>query len=239
MGGLGNVQVVGQDFDEQVGSSAMLPESAALGGASAAKGGMLVTVIAFAAVDLVPWGDRALADDDDGCQPGEECVVVVGERVDCPTHWTCSDGEPSFLSADCWREITAMQDARVSGEFREPRANGPHKGTDFAVPDGTAVYALKDGVVREARGDLPSGDSSTTMGNYVIIDYDDGTVGRYLHLQAVSVETGWGVGAGEQIAESNSTGRGITGPHLHYDFEFEDEEGWTYGDVKLEHMSCG
>ena len=93
-------------------------------------------------------------------------------------------------------------------------------------------------MVRDARGDLSPGDSSTSMGNYVIIDYDDGTVGRYLHLQEVSVEAGWGVGAGEQIAESNETGR-TEGAHLHYDFQFQDEEGWTYGDFTLEHMRCG
>ena len=87
-------------------------------------------------------------------------------------------------------------------------------------------------------GNLPVDDVSTTMGNYVIIDYDDGTVGRYLHLKSVSVQAGWGVAAGDNIGESNATGRGITGPHLHYDFRFEDEEGWAYGDFALEHDRC-
>ena len=84
---------------------------------------------------------------------------------------------------------------------------------------------------------LPEGDRTTTTGNYVIIDYDDGSVGRYLHLLTVSVEAGWGVGAGDQIGTSNATGSTITGAHLHYDHH-EDRDRNDPGDPAVEHGSC-
>ena len=110
-------------------------------------------------------------------------------------------------------------------------------GIDISVPTGTAVYAAKDGVVREIRRDLPEGDRTTTAGNYVTIDYDDGSVGRYLHLLTVSVEAGWGVGSGDQIGTSNATGSTITGPHLHYDHH-EDRARREPEDPEVEHGNC-
>ncbi len=174
---------------------------------------------------------------DEDCPPGVECDRVVERRITREEGWICSDGRPPNLALNCWRDITPIRDARVSGAFWEPRDGRPHKGTDLAVPNGTPVHALKDGQVRSARGDLPRGDSSTSMGNYVIIDYDDGTVGRYLHLLSVFVEGGWSVAAGDKIAESNQTGR-TDGVHLHYDFAYRDDDGEHYGDVALEHPDC-
>ena len=195
--------------------------------------GLLLAVVVVLSGTTLP---AASATDED-CPPGAECVRVVGQRITCEDGWICSDGAPPNLALNCWRDITPIRDARVSGAFWEPRDGRPHKGTDLAVPNGTPVHALKDGQVRSARGDLPRGDSSTSMGNYVIIDYDDGTVGRYFHLLSVFVEGGWSVAAGDKIAESNQTGR-TDGVHLHYDFAYRDDDGEHYGDVALEHPDC-
>ena len=134
----------------------------------------------------------------------------------------------------CWRDLTAMPGARVSGPFNEPRASGPHKGLDIAVPTGTAVYAARSGVVDRVRSSeeaIPENNASerakdiekkaTYTGNYVRIVYDDGASGRYLHLKqnSVFVKPGQRVSAGDKIAESNRTGKNITGAHLHYDHE--------------------
>ena len=63
-------------------------------------------------------------------------------------------------------------------------------------------------------------DQSTVMpanGNFVRINYDDGTQGVYLHMQHRErvVFADDRVGAGDLIGYSNDTGRS-EGPHLHY-----------------------
>ena len=138
----------------------------------------------------------------------------------------------------CWENLTAIPGARVSGKFGEPRDKGPHRGLDLAVPTGTAVFAARSGVVLEARSKerpVPPDDdeseeaneirkNATSTGNFVKIKYEDGDVGRYLHLKqgAVEVKRGQKMSAGSYIAQSNATGRGITGPHLHYDHAVGD-----------------
>ncbi len=133
----------------------------------------------------------------------------------------------------CWTDLTAMPGARVSGKFGEKRERGPHKGLDIAVPTGTPVYAVRSGVVSGVRtGELPlpegSGEgpaarrlreNATSTGNYVFIKYDNGDVGRYLHLKVNSIKlrSGDRVSQGATIGQSNKTGKDITGSHLHYD----------------------
>lgn len=141
-----------------------------------------------------------------------------------------------MLSIDCWRELTALREARMSGTHAEHLARRS-VGIDIAVPTGTPIHAAKDGVVHDLHRGLPEGDRTTTRGNYVTIDYDDGSVGRYLHLLKVTVEVGWGVEAGDRIGESNATGSTIGGAHLHYDHH-EDRARREPGDPAVEHANC-
>ena len=167
--------------------------------------------------------------------PHDDDVVVVGTPVNCPDGATCSDQAPEFLSIDCWRDLTAVPDARMSDSHAEHVARNS-VGIDIAVVTGTPIYAAKDGEVRDLEGDLPEGDRSTSRGNFVTIDYDDGSQGRYLHLLSIEVEKGWGVAAGDLIGYSNDTGRS-TGPHLHYDHH-EDQRRQEPGDPAGEHGNC-
>ena len=132
---------------------------------------------------------------------------------------------------ECWKNLTANPKAPVSGKFGEQRDRGPHKGLDIEVVTGTTVYTVRGGTVLETRKSEapmpPKNDNSpeaqkirqnaTSTGNYVRIQHDDGTVGRFLHLKknAVWVSQGQRVSAGQSIGQSNATGIGITGPHLH------------------------
>ena len=140
-----------------------------------------------------------------------------------------------MLSLDCWRDLTAMREARMSDSHAEHVGRGS-VGIDIAVVTGTAIHAAKDGVVLELQDDLPEGDRSTSRGNYIIIDYDDGSQGRYLHLLSVEVGVGWGVAAGDLIGYSNDTGRS-SGPHLHYDHH-EDRRRQEPEDPAVEHGNC-
>jgi hypothetical protein len=86
-----------------------------------------------------------------------------------------------------------------------------HEGVDFAVPQGTPVYAAADGVVTGAR---PNGG----YGNWIRIDHADGAATVYGHLSrfAPRLKPGASVVRGELVGFSGNTGRS-TGPHLHFE----------------------
>lgn len=86
-----------------------------------------------------------------------------------------------------------------------------HKGTDFAAPTGTPVYAAGSGVVEKA---APWG----TYGNYVRIRHNSTYSTAYGHLSryASGVKAGTRVRQGQVIGYVGATG-GATGPHLHYE----------------------
>lgn len=84
-----------------------------------------------------------------------------------------------------------------------------HKGVDWAVPTGTAVYASCGGTV--AKAGWGSG-----YGYVVYINHEDGRQTRYGHLSKVLVKAGQTVKQGEKIALSGNTGVS-TGSHLHFE----------------------
>jgi murein DD-endopeptidase MepM/ murein hydrolase activator NlpD len=91
---------------------------------------------------------------------------------------------------------------------------------DFALPDGTPVYAAREGVVINVRHDAFQGGASAAMldqANVVDILHGDGTIAMYAHLHwdSIRVHIGQHVGRGEYLANSGSTGFS-TGPHLHF-----------------------
>lgn len=139
-------------------------------------------------------------------------MVVEGERTT-----TRRALAPWETTADCWRFLTDQYTARVSRTHRQHLDTDSGGGLDIAVIDGTPVYAAKSGVVNDTFDEWNATNSST-LGNFVRIDHDDGTQGVFLHLQSVAkgLNPGDRVVAGDMIGLSNSTGKKITGPHLHY-----------------------
>ena len=100
-----------------------------------------------------------------------------------------------------------------------------HKGSsrfaiDFAMPEGTKVYAAREGVVVKTKSDSNSGGFDRKFskdGNYVTIAHSDGTFATYYHLKhrGVVVKVGQKVEKGAHIGYSGSTGY-ASGPHLHF-----------------------
>lgn len=88
-------------------------------------------------------------------------------------------------------------------------ASSYHKGIDWSVPTGTAVFASCGGTV--AKAGWGSG-----YGYCVYINHEDGRQTRYGHLSKVLVKAGQTVKQGERIALSGNTGIS-TGPHLHFE----------------------
>lgn len=89
-----------------------------------------------------------------------------------------------------------------------------HNGIDIAIPTGTPVKPVAEGVV------VYSG-SRSGYGNTVIVEHDNGVITLYAHNSNLMVTKGQPVTPTSVLALSGSTGRS-TGPHLHF-------EAWQSG----------
>jgi murein DD-endopeptidase len=124
------------------------------------------------------------------------------------------DRSGSGLAKGFMRFPTAKQ-FRISSNFNPRRLNpvtgriAPHKGVDFAMPQGTPVLAVGDGEVVMAK-------RSGAAGYFVAIRHGRTYTTRYMHLKKLLVTPGQTVKRGDRIALSGNTGRS-TGPHLHYE----------------------
>ena len=85
-----------------------------------------------------------------------------------------------------------------------------HQGVDYAIPEGTRIFATADGIVKEVKG------KNSTSGVTVVIDHCNGYTTSYSHLQSVKVKRGRRVQRGDIIALSGNSGLSLA-PHLHYE----------------------
>lgn len=115
---------------------------------------------------------------------------------------------------------------------------------DIAMPEGTNIYAARDGIVMDVANDFFGGgakDKYKERSNLIRILHDDGTMAVYGHLRSESarVTPGIRVRRGQHIGISGNTGFS-TGPHLHFviqvntglnmrsvPFEFAGQNGTT------------
>lgn len=104
---------------------------------------------------------------------------------------------------------------RVSSSFNLRRLHPvtqritPHHGADFAMPIGTPILSVGDGVVTRI-GNHPF------AGKYIEITHSVKFKTRYLHLSDIQVKQGQQISRGNRVALSGNTGRS-TGPHLHFE----------------------
>lgn len=111
---------------------------------------------------------------------------------------------------------TPINGARLSSRFgkrRHPISGYTrlHKGTDFAAPTGTPIYAAGNGVVERAS-------RYGGYGHYIRIRHAKGYKTAYAHLSRYGrgIKAGRSVRQGDVIGYVGSTGAS-TGPHLHYE----------------------
>lgn len=102
---------------------------------------------------------------------------------------------------------------RISSTFGYRRAplrgaSTNHKGTDFAAPTGTPIYAAAGGTVTSAR-------YSGNAGNMIVINHGNGLQTYYMHCSRIFVSAGTKVSKGQNIGAVGTTGNS-TGPHLHF-----------------------
>lgn len=105
----------------------------------------------------------------------------------------------------------------VTTEYGAPTAAGPNAGTphnavDFGTPKGTPLYSPGSGLVLAPNGN-PEG---VTGGNTVSVDYGNGVVIAFSHLDRVFVKQGDRIAPGDFIATTGDSGI-ATGAHLHVD----------------------
>ena len=93
-----------------------------------------------------------------------------------------------------------------------------HGGSDLAIPLGTTIVTVYDGVVVESAYE-------DRAGNYIKISHTEGPLAGYttiyMHLSKSSVKKGDKVKKSQTIGLSGNTG-GSTGPHLHFEIRKTD-----------------
>ena len=97
-------------------------------------------------------------------------------------------------------------------------SKGYHTGIDYAVPTGTDVLAIADGVIVNANW-------GRSYGVQLVSAIDGGWI-IYAHLSATLVKPGDKVKAGQVIAKSGNSGNS-TGAHLHV--ELRNHIRWSLG----------
>ncbi|MEM6947270.1 MAG: M23 family metallopeptidase [Pseudomonadota bacterium] len=124
--------------------------------------------------------------------------------------------DPDGASATRFLMKTPINGARLSSGFgtrRHPISGYTrlHKGTDFAAPTGTPVYAAGHGTVERAS-------RWGTYGHYVRLRHANNYKTAYAHLSRYGpgIRAGAQVRQGDVIGYVGSTGAS-TGPHLHYE----------------------
>ena len=117
---------------------------------------------------------------------------------------------------------TPVDGARISSKFgyrRHPILGYQklHRGTDFAAPTGTPIYASGNATVQFAA-------FKGANGNLTVLRHDNGWQTLYLHQVrfADGVSAGARVAQGQIIGYVGTTGRS-TGPHLHYEVHIDGQ----------------
>jgi murein DD-endopeptidase MepM/ murein hydrolase activator NlpD len=84
-----------------------------------------------------------------------------------------------------------------------------HSGIDYAIPEGTAVYA-------PAPGRIVLAEPLQVRGNAVIVDHGRGVMTGYWHLSQIDVAAGQQIDRGDVLGQVGNTGLS-TGAHLHWE----------------------
>lgn len=128
-----------------------------------------------------------------------------------------------LLSIDCVPAIQPVNNRQLTllAAGKKPLINPFHRtmrehhGVDYLVPEGTAVFATADGVIKSLS------EKNSSHGKAITIDHGNGYETSYSHLLDIRVRKGQKVKRGDIIALSGNSGLSFV-PHLHYEVRFRD-----------------
>ena len=128
-----------------------------------------------------------------------------------------------LLSIDCVPAIQPINNRQLTllAAGKKPLINPFHRtmrehhGVDYLVPEGTAVFATADGVIKSLS------EKNSSHGKAITIDHGNGYETSYSHLLDIRVRKGQKVKRGDIIALSGNSGLSFV-PHLHYEVRFRD-----------------
>jgi murein DD-endopeptidase MepM/ murein hydrolase activator NlpD len=118
-----------------------------------------------------------------------------------------------------------IQDGKITTSYKKKGkmwSKGYHTGIDFAVPVGTNIIAVADGVISNANWGKAYGVQLVQE----VVQNDKKSWVIYAHLSKALVKNGDKVFKGQHIGESGNTGNS-SGPHLH--FENRNNVRWSAG----------
>ena len=127
------------------------------------------------------------------------------------------------ISIDCVPAIQPVNNRQLTllAAGKKPLINPFHRtmrehhGVDYLVPEGPAVFATADGVVKSLS------EKNTSHGKAVTISHGNGYETSYSHLLDIRVKKGQKVKRGDIIALSGNSGLSFA-PHLHYEVIYND-----------------
>ena len=99
---------------------------------------------------------------------------------------------------------------RIISRFGNKTQSGNNDGVNFAVPEGTSVKAVKDGVVAYAGSELQG------YGKLLLIRHSDDWVSAYAHNSKLLAKRGDKVRRGQIIAKAGRTGS-VDRPQVHFE----------------------
>ena len=163
-------------------------------------------------------------------EPGETRALLQAPGGDAPRvlryHWTAVLGSPQAVHqpprpyrAPFALGASFMVSQAFPAHVTHTTADSRYA-VDIALPDGTPIYAAREGIIINVRHDSFVGAADPALldqANVVEILHADGTIACYAHLHwdSIRVHVGQRVVRGEYLANSGNTGF-TSGPHLHF-----------------------
>ena len=139
---------------------------------------------------------------------GEEYIFFLEKRFSSTTRLYFTDsalGLPLEKGTFWISSEFGKRKNPIDGEWKD------HNGIDLAAPEGTPVYAVKDGHAAYCI------EKDETFGNYVILTHDTGKMTSvYAHLSSICINQYQFVRKGDIIGYVGHTGK-ATGDHLHFE----------------------